>query len=101
IEASKQCGRNVLMRIGQLTPWDDYCRRADLPMRRLLAHPTGEALDTPKTCDTVVAVGPEGGFTDDEVVLARAAGWCIVGLGPRILRVETAAIVLAAHAARQ
>ena len=45
--------------------------------------------------DTVVAVGPEGGFTDDEVSLALGAGWRLLDLGPRILRVETAAIALA------
>jgi 16S rRNA (uracil1498-N3)-methyltransferase len=44
----------------------------------------------------LMAVGPEGGFTDDEVALAVAAGWEIIGLGPRILRVETAALLLAA-----
>ena len=43
---------------------------------------------------TVVAVGPEGGFTDEEVELARAAGWQTVGLGTRILRVETAALAM-------
>jgi 16S rRNA (uracil1498-N3)-methyltransferase len=40
----------------------------------------------------VVVIGPEGGFAEHEVDAARAAGFCIVGLGPRILRAETAAI---------
>jgi 16S rRNA (uracil1498-N3)-methyltransferase len=40
-------------------------------------------------------VGPEGGFTDAEVRAAQDAGWQTVGLGPRILRIETAALVLA------
>ena len=43
-----------------------------------------------------MAVGPEGGFTDDEVALASSAGWQVIDLGPRILRVETAALTLAA-----
>jgi 16S rRNA (uracil1498-N3)-methyltransferase len=43
----------------------------------------------------VVAVGPEGGFTDEEVAMADKAGWRLLDLGPRILRVETAAIALA------
>jgi 16S rRNA (uracil1498-N3)-methyltransferase len=43
-----------------------------------------------------LAIGPEGGLTDEEVGAAVAGGWQTVGLGPRILRVETAAIVLAA-----
>jgi len=41
-------------------------------------------------------IGPEGGFTDQEVQLARDAGAVPVSLGPRILRTETAAIVAAA-----
>ena len=47
----------------------------------------------------LMAVGPEGGFTDEEVALATAAGWQQVDLGPRILRVETAALALAAQVA--
>lgn len=46
-------------------------------------------------CDTVAAVGPEGGFMEDEVALAREAGWRLLELGPRVLRVETAAMALA------
>jgi 16S rRNA (uracil1498-N3)-methyltransferase len=49
--------------------------------------------------DVVVAIGPEGGFTDDEVAAALAAGWSQLDLGPRVLRVETAAIAIAAWAA--
>ncbi|MEW5724344.1 MAG: 16S rRNA (uracil(1498)-N(3))-methyltransferase [Thermodesulfobacteriota bacterium] len=39
-------------------------------------------------------VGPEGGFTPDEVYSARQADFEILGLGPRILRAETAALAL-------
>ncbi len=49
----------------------------------------------------LVAVGPEGGFTDDEAALAVAAGWHTVDLGPRILRVETAALLLAGMVAER
>jgi 16S rRNA (uracil1498-N3)-methyltransferase len=38
-------------------------------------------------------LGPEGGFTEDEIELARSYGIIPVSLGPRILRAETAAIV--------
>jgi 16S rRNA (uracil1498-N3)-methyltransferase len=41
-------------------------------------------------------IGPEGGFTDEEVALAREKGAIPVGLGPRILRTETAAVVASA-----
>jgi 16S rRNA (uracil1498-N3)-methyltransferase len=47
----------------------------------------------------VVAIGPEGGFTDEEVRLAIDAGFVAVDFGPRILRVETAAIAVAAQVA--
>jgi 16S rRNA (uracil1498-N3)-methyltransferase len=41
-------------------------------------------------------VGPEGGFSGEEVQFAQQAGWQPVSLGPRILRMETAAIVATA-----
>lgn len=96
IEASKQCGRNALLQVRPTIAWADFCRAAELPERRILGHPGGESKrEDSSKIDTVVAVGPEGGFTDDEVSLARAAGWRLLDLGPRILRIETAAIALA------
>jgi 16S rRNA (uracil1498-N3)-methyltransferase len=97
IEASKQCGRNVLMKIGPLTTWANFVHCQGLPERRIVAHP-GEPAMLPgrgPSADGVAAVGPEGGFTDEEVELARAAGWAKAGLGPRILRMETAAMMMA------
>jgi 16S rRNA (uracil1498-N3)-methyltransferase len=75
---------------------------------RLLAHPAdrsraGEPAaeplpfsDKPFADPVALAIGPEGGFTDEEATLATTAGWTLVDLGPRILRVETAAILLLA-----
>jgi 16S rRNA (uracil1498-N3)-methyltransferase len=97
IEASKQCGRNVLLRVEPPADWEEYCARGDLPSLRLLAHPGGAAPAAPAGHDCVVAVGPEGGFTEDEVGRARAAGWQVIDLGPRTVRIETAALVLAAR----
>jgi 16S rRNA (uracil1498-N3)-methyltransferase len=94
IEASKQCGRNVLMRVLPYADWESYCRREDLPAMRLLAH-VGGTEDLPAGQAMAAAVGPEGGFTEEEVEGARQAGWRVVGLGPRVLRVETAALVFA------
>jgi 16S rRNA (uracil1498-N3)-methyltransferase len=101
IEASKQCGRNVLLQVQPLTDWVDYVSGADLPATRAVAHPGGHAESKRRFlggADVALAVGPEGGFTDEEIALARQAGWQVVDLGPRILRVETAAIVLAVWA---
>jgi 16S rRNA (uracil1498-N3)-methyltransferase len=97
IEASKQCGRNVLLRVRELTAWSLFCRGGDLPEWRILAHPDSGDVSLPcRGRDVVLAVGPEGGFTQEEAALGREAGWQIVSLGPRILRVETAALALAA-----
>jgi 16S rRNA (uracil1498-N3)-methyltransferase len=99
IEASKQCGRNVLMDVTPAVTWSDYCRLTDLPPVKLIAHPGAQPPGDvqPGRRGVVLAVGPEAGFTEDEVELARGAGWRVVGLGPRILRVETAALVLASR----
>jgi 16S rRNA (uracil1498-N3)-methyltransferase len=40
----------------------------------------------------IVAIGPEGGFSEAEIGRAVEGGWRTVGLGPTILRVETAAL---------
>jgi 16S rRNA (uracil1498-N3)-methyltransferase len=98
IEASKQCGRNVLLRVQPYSDWENYCRRGDLPALRLMAHVGEAAGAAPAGQAMAMAVGPEGGFTAEEVEAARQAGWRVVGLGPRVLRVETAALVLAAWA---
>jgi 16S rRNA (uracil1498-N3)-methyltransferase len=59
-----------------------------LPLRQILA----QAPAAPVT----LLVGPEGGFSQEEVESARVQGFRTVGLGPRILRVETAALVAVA-----
>lgn len=58
----------------------------------VVAEPGGRELEAD---DRVVAIGPEGGWSDDELTLAHGR----VDLGPRILRVETAALALAARLA--
>jgi 16S rRNA (uracil1498-N3)-methyltransferase len=108
IEASKQCGRNRLLEIGEPQEWGDFVAAAPAGAVRLLAHPgkeltvSGCQLPAPLTTDNgqllpvYLAVGPEGGFTPDEVALATAAGWQQVDLGRRTLRIETAALLLVA-----
>lgn len=97
IEASKQCGRNRLMEIAAPRTWAQFITSAPQEVVRLVAHP-----DMQHQCTSLgisesvwIAIGPEGGFSEDEVAAALAAGWITIDLGPRILRVETAALVAA------
>ena len=101
IEASKQCGRNRLLEIAAPLPVAEFLRSPELPPLRWIAHPGGAKLTRLQTLPEAIAlaVGPEGGFTPAEIDAARAADWRLVDLGTRILRVETAALVLAARIA--
>lgn len=94
IEASKQCGRNRLMGIDPLTDWAELVRRDDLPATLWIAAMSGESGSSPAG-DRIVAIGPEGGWTPEELAAASAAGWTSMSLGSRVLRVETAAIAAA------
>lgn len=98
IEASKQCGRNVLMKVEELADWENWHGCGDLPPMKIMADLGEPPLPRCPGQDQVCAVGPEGGFTPQEVEQARAAGWQLTGLGARVLRVETAALLLAARA---
>jgi len=98
-EASKQCGRTRLMELASPVPWATFVQ-VELPATQAwIADPTGApfqisriAVDGP----VVAAIGPEGGFTDAELELASRAGAKLVSLGPRVLRIETAGLALAA-----
>jgi 16S rRNA (uracil1498-N3)-methyltransferase len=99
IEASKQCGRNRLLEIAAPLPVLEFFRGGGLPKMRWIAHPGGERHE-PGSIEVEaisLAVGPEGGFTPAEIEAARAADWQMIDLGARILRVETAALALAAR----
>lgn len=66
--------------------------------KRIIAHPNSR-FETPikSNDETILAVGPEGGFIDYEVNKFLDLGFQGISLGPRILRVETAIPVLLAH----
>jgi 16S rRNA (uracil1498-N3)-methyltransferase len=61
-----------------------------VPLRDVFEHALSDARSV------LVVIGPEGGFSADEVDLARAAGATAISLGRRILRTETAALVVLA-----
>jgi 16S rRNA (uracil1498-N3)-methyltransferase len=102
IEACKQCGRNRLMEIGApQTIAAVLSEVAAAGGRAVLADPSAPPLDAVALAavgrEIVGLVGPEGGFTNDEIAAAEREGAVRAGLGSHVLRVETAAIALAAR----
>ncbi|MEO1080753.1 MAG: 16S rRNA (uracil(1498)-N(3))-methyltransferase [Pseudomonadota bacterium] len=104
ISACEQCGRNRLPEIRTPASLDHVLRRsqnvADL---RLILHPGpgGELQEslTQSTLNSVLLlVGPEGGFGETEISMAREAGFHALRLGPRVLRTETAPLAAIAVA---
>jgi 16S rRNA (uracil1498-N3)-methyltransferase len=89
-EAVKQCGRAVVPTIEAPATFDDVIAR---PGEKILFD-----ADTPPTAnrqpptDLTLLIGPEGGWTDEELLRAREHNVSIERLGPRRLRAETAAI---------
>lgn len=103
LSAMKQSGRSHLPVVSELTPLDVLLKdRAPFDLK-IIAHeqelPASiRIVPSPSKQDHTVLllVGPEGGFTDDEVFAALERGFLPMYLGERRLRTETAAIVLAA-----
>ena len=97
IEASKQCGRNRLMEVAAAMPLVDYLSQDNSSdINRLIAHPyQAEQVPINKSQFHEIAIGPEGGFSDAEIDIAMQNRWIPMSLGCRILRIETAALVLA------
>src|SRR5690625_7509436 len=62
-------------------------------VRLVLHHRDSRSLPEIETPESVaLLIGPEGGLSDAEIVMARAAGCTPVTLGPRVLRTETAPV---------
>ncbi len=98
LEASKQCGRNQLMEIREPQSSRELLAHATF-QQAWVADPTAALSLKPSAshAETLVAIGPEGGFTSEELQWAEASSWQRGHLGPRVLRLETAAIVVAAR----
>lgn len=98
LEAAKQCGRTIVPRVESIGSLANilanvdadtviimlYEGQASLGIKQALAENQGKKY--------LLLVGPEGGFSSKEVALCQNHGACIVTIGPRILRTETAAL---------
>ena len=106
-EAAEQCDRGQLPTIAPPTRFVDAIRSFSAAACVLLAWEDHQddrrqrvaqvvqSFGRTATAEYHILIGPEGGFTAAEVTLASAAGARLVTLGPRTLRAETAALVLA------
>lgn len=99
-EASRQSGRSVVADVGRVLSLDEFVGRSgDGDISLLFTPEAGRPLDElVKQQDgrpgrVLLLVGPEGGFSAEEEKLAHGQGFLPVGLGPRVLRAETAAIL--------
>lgn len=93
ISACEQSGRNQVPVVHSPKTFESYIREEQIALK-LILHPDGAKTwrDYTLQGSASLLIGPEGGFSDEEVALASASGFQPIGLGPRILRTETAAI---------
>ncbi len=94
--ASEQCGRNRLAHLGGLTDFKSWIGQQDLHRRIILSPEADQSLADwvrhhPAQALSLV-IGPEGGFSDQEVQLAIQHGAIPLTMGPRVLRTETAGL---------
>jgi 16S rRNA (uracil1498-N3)-methyltransferase len=94
VSACEQCGRNVLPVIETPAPLLQYLGDSVATGVRLMLEPDLAPLraGVEPRGGAEIAVGPEGGFAAEEIEALRLAGFEGMGLGPRVLRTETAAI---------
>lgn len=107
IDASRQSGRKLTPAVHPVQDWQGFLSRAGeydlalLPWEkekgRLLREAAAPLSGTGKPVRILVAVGPEGGFTDLEAAEAAQAGFVAVSLGPGILRATTAGVAAVAY----
>ncbi|HYH84212.1 MAG TPA: 16S rRNA (uracil(1498)-N(3))-methyltransferase [Pyrinomonadaceae bacterium] len=104
LEASKQSGRALVPTVASHVALDSFVAGAanEDELRLFFAERGGAGLDSlaleaaTRPSAVTAVVGPEGGWEDDEIALARVHGWTIITFGGRTLRAETAAIAVCA-----
>lgn len=93
ISACEQSGRCYVPSVAAPQSFSTFLSQAS--GLRLICVPGQQSSleDKPEDWRVTVAIGPEGGFTEEEIAQAEAAGFQRFSLGPRILRTETAPVV--------
>jgi len=91
-EAAEQSERGLFPEVSAPVAFAEAAASASVLLLERSGGPRLSEMDPPGS----VVIGPEGGFTPDEVAAAERAGLALAGLGPRILRSETVAVAAAA-----
>lgn len=93
ISACEQSGRNQPPIVHPPQSLASWCSKLDCELKLIFEPNADKALPTHKKITQVaLLVGPEGGFSEQELISASENGFNAVRLGPRILRTETAPI---------
>lgn len=101
LAAMKQSGRCVLPQVRDLTSLQEFITSTTPGSIKIIPHEKetqtlATVLAQNKTSVIVLCIGPEGGFSEQEIILAQEKGFRPASLGPTRLRTETAAIVASA-----
>lgn len=92
--ACEQSGRTTLPELEFPQSFSDIllCAESSSSSLKLILDPLDglSVRELPDTADILLAVGPEGGFSEQEIDSAKKAGYRSLNMGPRILRTETA-----------
>ncbi len=101
-EAAEQCGRVSIPRLSEIVPLAQALAQAKHNNVNLFCDSSGGEFSSAvgKHNQIGIWIGPEGGFSSEEISVAKAAGCVPVSLGNLVLRAETAAIIatyLAVH----
>lgn len=100
MEASKQCGRVKLPVIEPVSEFKDVAARiqdfdlAIMPHLGIDNIALSDAVRNSQAARIIVFIGPEGDFSESEVMLAKAKGCIGVSLGNLVLKIDTAAIAV-------
>ena len=92
--AATQCGRTILPEVLEPASFDAVLGSGS--GTRVILVPGTAAVQLASSVVHLM-IGPEGGFTPDEVDAAQSAGWVTAGLGDTVLRADTAAVAAVAR----
>ena len=101
-EAAEQSGRGIVPKLSEIKILKKLFTDEEIQKgKNILAHPEGkqslkQVLEIKGVSEINIYIGPEGGFSPLEIENAEEAGFFVFNLGKKILRAETAAIVIPA-----